>query len=58
MFTASCPVPVKMERGGVLYSLGVNGVKGRILEQRDLQEIVKILTVSAAEIALLLRDLY
>ena len=50
-------VPVKLESGGVFYSLGVNGVKGRILEKRDLPEIVKTLTVYAADIALLLRDL-
>ena len=51
-------VPVKTEKGDVLYSLGVNGIKDRILGKRNLKEIVKILTANAAEISLLLRDLY
>lgn len=50
-------VPVRIEGAGVLYSLGVNGVKSRILAKRDLKQIVKLLQQSAEEVARLLRDI-
>lgn len=49
-------VPVTVEGAGVLYSLGVNGVKERMLANRDLSQIVKLLKQGAVEIAQLLRD--
>ena len=49
-------VPIAIEGRGVIYSLGVNGTKGRMLEKRSLQSLVSLLHGTAREMGLLLRD--
>lgn len=50
-------VPVRVEGVGVFYSLGTNGVKSRMLAQRELPDIITLLESSAREIAHMLSDL-
>ena len=49
-------VPIKLDGTGVIYSLGINGIKSRMLAKRDLEQIVKLLKRSAQQLSQLLRD--